>query len=291
MSRPGFDAVFMDIPDAAADDRLSQRDAGMDADPASDDDAGMPPMGAAPMTPLSGPGCGRAQLQEGIDRYFSALASGDWAAAPLAPEVRATEQGQEVSFSEGLYATQPLLKFANSVLDMGQCQSLSEVVLDEQGADVIASVRLKIEQGLIAEVESLLVRSADRFDPEALQETDLSMWQTSVQASARATRGQLVTAVDAYLDVFGMGWGSPALFSMCDRRHNGYSTSAATCVPTDSTALVWQRRYSAVDEETGMVGVMAGYGTRKLSTFVIKVVSSDVMYVDQVVTAGTEFGW
>ena len=101
----------------------------------------------------------RSHLEELIDRYFESLVSHDLSKLPLSPEIKITENTVHLKPGEGLWGTashQPSYK--NVFVDTLQGQAGCFAVLKENGLPTLLSVRLREQDKLITEIESIIVR-------------------------------------------------------------------------------------------------------------------------------------
>jgi hypothetical protein len=140
-----------------------------------------------------------------LDLYFEALGKGDPELLPLAPRARYTENGQEIPFGGGIWATATAVAAERNiaVADHEQGQQAGWGMVAEAGAGALAGVRLKADTaGLITEAESLIVRSPmfGRTDFPARLRQPSPQAGDLVELAARATRAQLRAAADAYFD-------------------------------------------------------------------------------------------
>src|SRR5215469_6342141 len=97
-----------------------------------------------------------------LDLYFEALGKGDPRLLPLAPRARYTENGQEIPFGSGTWATVTSVAAERNiaVADHEQGQQAGWGMIAEGGAGALAGVRLQANpSGLITEAEALIVRS------------------------------------------------------------------------------------------------------------------------------------
>jgi hypothetical protein len=144
----------------------------------------------------------RAGLIGLMDRYLEALAANDPAGLPVSADVRFTENGQELALGKGLWAT------ATSVPDydylfvedgeLGQLGWLG--VIGEGGRPAVVFVRLKAEDGLIAEVETIVRREQPRlYDPGNMTEPREIAFAT-LPPSERTSRARLVEIANLYFD-------------------------------------------------------------------------------------------
>ena len=140
-----------------------------------------------------------------LDLYFQALGQGDPGLLPLAPGARYTENGQEIPFGSGTWATVTAVAAERNiaVADHEQGQQAGWGMIAEAGAGVLAGVRLKADtSGLITEAESLIVRSPlfGRADFPARLRQPSPLVRDVIDPAARSTRAKLKAAADAYFD-------------------------------------------------------------------------------------------
>jgi hypothetical protein len=166
-----------------------------------------------------------------LDLYFEALGQGDPALLPLAPGARYTENGQEIPFGSGAWATATGVAAERNVAvaDHEQGQQAGWGMIAEAGAGALAGVRLKAgPSGLITEAEALIVRSPmfGRADfPDRLRRPGALAGPAGTEPAARATRAELRAAADAYFD--GVQDDDPDLIPAADdclRIENGVQT-------------------------------------------------------------------
>jgi len=104
--------------------------------------------------------CERACLTGMADKYLAALVAHDPSQLPLARVVRFTENGQELLLGDGLWGTATAAgKYRLYVADPedGQVGLYGTVI--EGDNPVYMALRLKVDYGLISEVETIVVRS------------------------------------------------------------------------------------------------------------------------------------
>ncbi len=101
----------------------------------------------------------RSTLENFIDRYLEALAKNDPSGLPLSNEVRFVENNQELKVGDGTWKTVTGLGvYRHYFDDMQTGQSAVICVVEENRKKVILNLRLKISNGKIFEIESLIVR-------------------------------------------------------------------------------------------------------------------------------------
>ena len=138
------------------------------------------------------------------DRYFELLGAGDHRSLPLAPGVRFTENGQRLELGTGLWRTVTGVADtrAVTVADPEQHQVVAWGIVNEAGVDVILGVRLRVDDGLITEIETLVARDPmfGQADFPARPSSPSPGFADEVEPAARATRAELIAAGNAYFD-------------------------------------------------------------------------------------------
>ncbi|HWK53635.1 MAG TPA: hypothetical protein VNR18_04630 [Hyphomicrobiales bacterium] len=237
--------------------------------------------------------CDRGCLETIAEQYLDAVVAADPARAPLAPEVRFTEDGQRLVPGDGLWNT---LKAKGSyrlfVTDVpaGQVTLLATIEEDHrdpaQATSALLALRLKVANGRISEVEQMVVRDENAARRVAALSQPDSIYLQSVPEAERLPRATLIEVADAYFT--GMqqndGKGDYPFADDCNRLENGMQTTNAPTPagevrpsPSDSTSYSAQwscmeqfksgllhfvnrirdRRYVAVDQERGLVFAFA----------------------------------
>lgn len=218
--------------------------------------------------------CDRACLRRLADNYLEALAKHDPQRLPLSADVRFTENGVVLRPGQGFWRT---AGDAGShrvyVIDPDRGAIAVQSVVHEAGADVMLLLRLKIGEGRIREIETLVVRKADsqEFDPSSMH--SLQPLDVPVPPASRNTREELIRIADAYysaLHMQGTPEYRPAPFADgANRYENGELTTNVPGAPRGSVISlsaseqfdrgmfrgrnVGDRRYPVVDVENGTV--------------------------------------
>ena len=235
---------------------------------------------ALPAAPPSHFNCDRACLAQLADRYFEALAAHDPSRLPLAPNVKYTETGIVKPLGQGLWkSVQGLPRFRLNLYDTETGGIGVHAVVKERGLETMLSLRLKVEDGRITEVESLIIAGDSRIvghQPEDLTQPS-RLWTRTIPVAERNSRFELLAAADAYFRGFetnGTQEYIPApLLPEADRRENGILyTNTRIGESNLSTARsgfdagnfkgmqVRDRRYPVVDRETGAVMSLVRFG-------------------------------
>ena len=103
--------------------------------------------------------CDRACLGDVMTRFLDSLVRHDPALAPLADNVRFTEDAKEMAVGSGFWTTASGLgAFRTDFLDVRNQTAAVHAAMDEQGTPVLFAARLKVENREIAEIETMVVR-------------------------------------------------------------------------------------------------------------------------------------
>jgi hypothetical protein len=219
--------------------------------------------------------CDRACLYGFLDRYLAALADKDPARLPWSKSARTSENNVELMIGDGLWGTisglgDYRLRFADP--------TSGEVVFfgaaTETGAVSPFVVRLKIEDGRIAESETLVRRKADEGNVMAEPKfQDKPILNEIIPEPDRLPRERLISIADGYFDTLQLNDGT--LFTQfddnCNRVENGVQTTNNPDLAKLSFSLTLgcaeqfklgnflfddrlrARRYPLVDVERGLV--------------------------------------
>jgi hypothetical protein len=216
----------------------------------------------------------RADLYKVLDSYLAALKVRDPQRVKWAPRVRNTENNVAIAVGDGLWGTITALgsydlRFADTVTgEVGFFGTVTETT------DTSAfTLRLKVENGMVAEAESLLVRQADsgiKFEGQTFENKPLM--NEILPVAQRSPRAKMITLADGYFDTLQLNDGT--LFTKfaanCERFENGVKTThnpGFTVTPVSKLGCADQfkmgyyryndrlrgRRFPLVDEERGLV--------------------------------------
>ena len=211
--------------------------------------------------------CVRGGLREAVELYLDAQRDGDLSGLPLPETVGYWENMERIDIDDGLIMKPLQIDYHLSIYDTDTCQTFTEVIVTDDDEPYVLGTRLRINHGLIAEIEILWTTTgywlfnADNY----LRYSSAEDWGP-LPADARDSRGTLVAAANAYLDAFLEGridlvpWGFP-----CERTEGGMYTGTGS--PDDSCERgvpagvnIANRRF-VVDEITGAVVVFCTFGT------------------------------
>jgi hypothetical protein len=174
--------------------------------------------------------CDRACLIDTANDYLAALVAHDPKAVRLSPDLKFVENTQPLEAGEGLWATASAAPsaFALHVPDPVSGQVGFIGMLEESGKPIQLGLRLKVENGAIAEAEHLVVRS---FNGNALDNlrTPRPGLLTEIPASQRLARELLLAVGMTYYDAIEQSSGDATPFAAdCERRENGMITAGGT---------------------------------------------------------------
>lgn len=230
--------------------------------------------GSDSATPL-GP-CNRACLTRFLDEYLDALVANDPSKIKVAPKLRATENGEEIRPGDGVWATVTALRsFREDFVDVVQGQAGSFVVLEENRAPALLTLRLKIVNHQITEIETIVSRTGAHmfFAPDNMDSAD-PIFEEVVPEAQRTSRKDLERLANAYFDALG-GDGSMLVFDpQCRRLENGVVAASGTGIGRGLSAFTYieevKRRIPILDEERGLAFGLAMFEipSQSRSTFV-----------------------
>jgi len=220
----------------------------------------------APETSFAQVSCTRDGLNAATDLYIAAQTKGDIAGLPLAKGLGYVENFKTTNIDGGLIKTAMKIDHHRTLLDTSTCQTFTEVIVSDKANPYVLGTRLRVNHGLIAEIEILWTTTgywlfnADNY----LKYSSSEDWG-AIPASKRDTRATLVSAANAYLDAFLEGkkdlvpWGYP-----CNRTEGGMRTGKG--VPEDScdvgvpSGVNIANRHFVVDETIGAVVAFCTFG-------------------------------
>jgi hypothetical protein len=262
--------------------------------------------------------CDRDCLRSITTHYLDAMVRHDPGRAPLAENVRFTEDSVELPIGEGLWAgIEGLETFRQDVLDPETGTIGVHVVAMEGGKPVLMGTRLKVVAGLITEIESMVVRSPEEgmiYKPEAIVEASAAM-NLLPPAAQRNTRAEMIELALRYPEGLRVGSfvSSDAPFGAgAYRFENGQLMAGPDCTFFAGCDNIREQRLptlagitarvAAVDEEQGIVWLRMNFGPGsvmraegELSVWeMFKIYDDRIQAVEaymEIVPAGTPSGW
>ena len=231
--------------------------------------------------------CDRACLEGVMNQYLAALVAHDPRPLPLSEDVMYTENDQVLKVGDGFWKTAAGLgSYKHYFADPEAGQVAFMGTMQEAGAALLLSLRLRIELGRITEVESVYFRSGGA-GPNNIPAMDQAgkadeMWFKSIPPAQRLSRQQMISIADGYFtglqknDGKGIqGTGTYPFTNDCHRIENGAPTTnvprpaneppetinafAMDCMSQFKLGYyfvvqaIHGRRYPLVDSERGVV--------------------------------------
>jgi len=203
-----------------------------------------------------------------LDDYFAALSAGDPATLPLAADVKFTENAEATTIgTTDFWKNAGDTKYAQRALDTEACSAAAQAVVPEGTTDRPVAVRLKVRDGKLTEVETIVVRPGDYSASFAVDSNPAAIiaiaedigWHDEVPADQRATRQQLTSWIEKYFRAFPSGVCN--VTAACRRLENGGGNfscgTGASCSPsTPTSGGTFEPRVTVVDE---LRGIAAGF--------------------------------
>ena len=228
------------------------------------------------------PVCERNCLGGYVDKVLRAMMDHDPSRAPLAPDVRYTENGEAVKPGAGLWATASAIAIEDDGLaslgrqssayrlyfaDPASGQAAYFGAFTENGSPGMMMLRLRVVAGKVGEIETVIVRketppvgpqARPGFDPKGFDEPE----PTLLAGGERWAPNIMTAAANRYVD--GMEKSSSLgvpLGTDCVRRDNGVRAELSCAAQLDggvfrSVSQV-RRRVLVVDEDRGLVMAVA----------------------------------
>ncbi len=233
------------------------------------------------------PACDRACLTSFMDRYLQAQAANALGNLPLAPTARVTENGDQVDPGTGFFQRADAPTYRMDIADPETGGVASALVVQAGDVPAFEMVRLKVEGGLITEVETVVAfegESGPMFVPDFATEPRRDFLLTLLPREQNS-RLELMAVADAYwraLETNGRPDYRPApMLPGVIRIENGMPTTNGAMVETGnggpSNALnssgpqqfdegmfvsrtIFDRRFPVIDVERGVILSIARMG-------------------------------
>lgn len=145
--------------------------------------------------------CDRACLGNIMSQFLDSLIANDPSIAPLADDVRMTEDTIETPIGAGLWATASGIgAYRNEFLDVHEQVAAVHAVMEEQGTQILFAARLQVENREITEIETMVVRGASEamlFNLDNLQ-VPSEAFQTPPPADQRMSRDEMIEMAMRY---------------------------------------------------------------------------------------------
>src|SRR5580704_14390497 len=99
--------------------------------------------------------CTREGLKAATDLYIAAQTKGDFSGLPLAKGLGYVENFKPMNIDEGLIKKAMKIDHQRSLLDTATCQTFTEVIVSDKASPYALGTRLRVNHGLIAEIEMM----------------------------------------------------------------------------------------------------------------------------------------
>jgi hypothetical protein len=213
--------------------------------------------------------CTRSVLQAAADSYIAAQSSGNLSKMSLDPKAKFMENMSEVAKEKGLWNTALPIALHRSIYDVARCMTFSEVIVTEGGHPYVLGTRLKVKDGKVTLIDSLVTDEGDWLfnAQDYLKYSKAEDWPV-LPVDDRVTRQDLIDAGNQYFDFVFLDksirapWGTP-----CARLEGGAYTNAKnedkdTCqIPAPLGEMFVVNRTFVVDEEMGVANVFCRFGS------------------------------
>ena len=142
--------------------------------------------------------CTRDGLKAAADLYVAAQAKGDTAGLPLANGLGYVENFKPIAIAEGLIKKPMKIDHTMHLIDTSTCQTFTEVIVTDKANPYVLGTRMRINHGLIAEIEMLWTTTgywlfnADNYLKYAKEED----WGP-IATNKRDSRATIVAAANA----------------------------------------------------------------------------------------------
>lgn len=146
--------------------------------------------------PVWAQSCDRTCLERHVDQYLDAVIAHNPKALPVAKNVKFTGNGQTLELGDGLWNTMSAKgTYRVFVTDVARQQVSFLGSIKEDSVPAMLALRLKIDKGQIAEVETFIQRS----ERSALGFEKIGRaWKDTVPAAERMPREELVRVANMY---------------------------------------------------------------------------------------------
>jgi hypothetical protein len=173
--------------------------------------------------------CDRACLNQMLEDYLTALKAHDPSKLPLMPYVRFTENNSPLSLPDGLWNTvDKISDYRLPVLEPEDGAAGLFTTVEEHGKPAFLSVRLKVVDRKIAEIETIVLRpqANNGFGQPSAMPRRPAFYE-DIPADKQLSRTQLVSIANSYFETLQQNHGVvfAPFASTCHRLENGVATT------------------------------------------------------------------
>ena len=253
---------------------------------------------AMSMLPVSAQGqsCTRDGLKTIVSNYFKAVETHDMSMLATTPNLRVTQNGNEIRAGEGFFKSGGKLQFQRNVIDTERCGTLTQAVIDETTngatAPVILAVRLKVDGNKVSEIETIVNRMGELFfSPQGVLDTKNQDWETIVPPEQRSTREYMNDAANKYFDGFAADPKVEAPFATpCDRWEGGRQTTATShnCSPKGLVLTHTHRRFPVTDIDAGITAGFVNFNQSLPDVHMFKIKNGKIVWIQAIFGGRTQ---
>jgi hypothetical protein len=233
--------------------------------------------------------CDRECLRGFVDRYLAAMVEHDPSRLPLTADYKYTENTAAMSLGDGLWvgASEAPTAFKIYALDPTSHQAALFAVMKEFDKPVILALRLKIEDGRIAQIEHVVARGIRESSLPNLATPRAGLLET-VPPAGRVSRDEMWRIANSYFEAIEHSDGNLAPFADdCVRRENGMQTTGNT-VPTHDPGDPPDSPIDPLRAKIRMLGCRDNINTHTLS-YITKIRPRRLIVIDE--EKGLVFGF
>lgn len=170
------------------------------------------------------PACDRTCLETIADQYLTAMVAHDASKAPVASNIKYTENGVELGLVDGLWATASKIGSYKILVDDPTGGEVGyQGIIEEHGQPDIVALRLKVVGGKITEAEQIVSRGSKFADRLV---TPRAVYSETVPPAERRSRDEMVKITNSYFDGIQANNGDMVPFDpSCNRIENGQQTT------------------------------------------------------------------
>jgi hypothetical protein len=214
--------------------------------------------------------CTRKCLVDLMDQYLAALPKHDPAGLPLAKNVQLVENTKKTPIGQGLWktATGGPTDFKIYAADPDQGQIGFIGVIEENKKPTIAGVRLKVDNGKIAEIDHLVIHSDGKPLNSNMSKVRPAFFERELKLE-RVSREEMRKIANSYYEAIVQDNGKIAPFAdECQRRENGgISANDQTQTPEEAAKddfSVFRKMTCSAQLSTGVMSYITDINNRRV---------------------------
>src|SRR5262252_900251 len=114
-------------------------------------------------SPQGNASCDRECLRGFVTQYLNAMVAHNPGMLATTPNVKFTEDTQKLKLGEGLWkSASGIRSYRQDFIDVRQSTTITHVVVEEDKMPLLFTLRLKIENKKVSEVETMVTRSQNQ---------------------------------------------------------------------------------------------------------------------------------